>query len=488
MMRLILLGIGALLLTATVSSAQSFNEGVYYQVQSRNSGKCLDVRNVSVANGGQMQQWDCAGAQPNQLWTVLATGSGSFRIVSANSAKCIDVPNASTANGTYLQQWECNLAGPQSNQVYTVTAAATGGYYRLSPVHTSGTKCMDVEGSSTASGANIQQWDCGPGWQANQDWAFVPYMGRTPLTHLKFFEYYVTPTDSQLAGIVDHVSTATYGWPDIQNQNPGSPINVAIQAGKKVTLSPVEWLFIRKPKHCNDPDVNNVINCDIYANRYDATGDFFDGGLRWDYGIMWDEQVSPALKHWVDMGVVYSFVLPDEPHNLYGLGFSYPADIDNEILARLAGLMKRDFPTIPVQVVDGPAAGFFTYNSQIDWVGFDCYDCSNTDYMNTLNAVKNNLHPNQSIVLYPKGFVARGADPNGFGFGTTYTSQAEQDALVSRAEFYINTALNEPRVIGLNVFLGPTLMAEQWYVGVYDMATVKAKWRFLWRALGSGTP
>jgi len=45
-----------LLLVANVGYAQSFDQGVYYQIRAHHSNKCLDVRNVSVSNGGQLQQ------------------------------------------------------------------------------------------------------------------------------------------------------------------------------------------------------------------------------------------------------------------------------------------------------------------------------------------------------------------------------------------------------------------------------------------------
>jgi len=474
MVRVLLLGLGVCvcLLTTNVSYAQSFNPNVYYQVQSRLSGKCLDIRGVSVVNGGELQQYDCPSwAYPNQLWTVLDTGSGSFRIVSANTAKCVDVPNASTANGVHLQQYDCNLTWPQWNQVFTITPASTAGYYRIASVQSSSTECLDVEGMSTANEARVQQWACGPPGWSPQDWAFVPVVSRQPLTHVKSFEYYFHPVGSQWTNALDHANTVQYNYEDIIYQP--ADMTAAAAAGLKFDLVLGDYLVVRKPR-----------NGDIYANTYAETG-LIDGGLLVNYEAYWNNTLRPAVQQY--RSSIRSFYMPDEPYNFYGLGFSF-AEID-EILTRIATLMKRDFPEIPIQVVDGwIIAGQVGYPALIDWVGFDCYDCNTADYMARLNGTKAHLQPNQSIVLVPKGFVSRDNNPS----GNTATTQAEQDDLVAKADFYINIAISEPRVTGVNVFIGPSTFPPSttnlFFIGTWDMPTIKAKWRFLWRALGSGAP
>src|SRR5574341_2599965 len=70
------------------------------------------------------------------------------------AGKCIEVSGSSTANGANIQQWDCNGA---SNQAFTPVSMG-GGYYRLVFQHSN--KCMDVTSSGTASGTNIQQYSC----------------------------------------------------------------------------------------------------------------------------------------------------------------------------------------------------------------------------------------------------------------------------------------------------------------------------------------
>ena len=47
------------------------NVGDHVQLVARHSGKCLDVRSGSTADGAAIIQWTCTGAT-NQQWTRTA--------------------------------------------------------------------------------------------------------------------------------------------------------------------------------------------------------------------------------------------------------------------------------------------------------------------------------------------------------------------------------------------------------------------------------
>jgi hypothetical protein len=151
MTRCVLLAIGVFLLCADWSYSQTFtpDPSYYYHLRARHSNKCLDLTNLSPANGAQLQQWDCDWPQPNQLFVIEPAGGGTYRIASGVSAKCLDIPSASTANGTVVQQYECNLDTAQPNQVFYIVPAPTTGYSRLYAAHTTGSpKCLDVHKTS----------------------------------------------------------------------------------------------------------------------------------------------------------------------------------------------------------------------------------------------------------------------------------------------------------------------------------------------------
>jgi PKD repeat protein len=115
------------------------------------SGKCLDVRGGSAADGTQVQISSCTGAA-GQQWTV-STDSTIKAL-----GKCLDVSGGSTADGAKVQLWSCNGGGNQKWQ------ANPDGSVRSVP---SG-KCLDVSGNSSSDGAVVHLWTCHGG--ANQKW------------------------------------------------------------------------------------------------------------------------------------------------------------------------------------------------------------------------------------------------------------------------------------------------------------------------------
>ncbi|WP_285786406.1 RICIN domain-containing protein, partial [Microbispora sp. NBRC 16548] len=119
------------------------------------SGRCVDVTDVSQANGAQVQIWDCNG-QSNQQWTQ--TSAGELRVY---GGKCLDVNGAGTADGTSVIIWDCN---GQNNQKWRFNADGT-----ITAVGAN--KCLDVTGGGTANGTKLQIYSCWGG--SNQQWTRV---------------------------------------------------------------------------------------------------------------------------------------------------------------------------------------------------------------------------------------------------------------------------------------------------------------------------
>lgn len=129
-------------------------------LQSVHSGLCVDVANVSTANGANVQQWQCNGGG-NQQWTAQAS-NGYITLVAQHSGKCLDVSGLSSAPGANIQQWECNGV---SGQQWTKEPVGDGSYRlrsRLSGL------CLDILGYSTSNGGDLIQWTCHDG--ENQRW------------------------------------------------------------------------------------------------------------------------------------------------------------------------------------------------------------------------------------------------------------------------------------------------------------------------------
>ena len=78
-------------------------------------------------------------------------------VVGQQSGRCLDVPGSSTANGTQVQLWDCHGG---SNQRFTHT---TGRQLTVF-----GNKCLDANGQGTTNGTTVIIWDCHG--QVNQQW------------------------------------------------------------------------------------------------------------------------------------------------------------------------------------------------------------------------------------------------------------------------------------------------------------------------------
>jgi hypothetical protein len=156
---------------ATTASAATVDTNAWYVLVNRNSGKALDVYNLSTADGGRITQWT-RNNQNQQQWQFVDSGGGYYRIKSRHSGKVLDVYNWSTANGGAIVQW----ADHNGNNQQWRLADSAGGYVRFISRHSN--KVLEVQGASTADNANIVQYDDWGG--NNQQWQLVQIGGSTP--------------------------------------------------------------------------------------------------------------------------------------------------------------------------------------------------------------------------------------------------------------------------------------------------------------------
>ncbi len=123
-----------------------------YTITIGHSGKCLDVKGNSTANGGQIIQWECHGGN-NQKWQIESVGNGTYKIISLSSGKSLDIPASSRTNGESIIQWGYHGGQNQQFRLQPVS----GGYQLVSVLNG---KCMDVPHSSHDNGVDIIQWPC----------------------------------------------------------------------------------------------------------------------------------------------------------------------------------------------------------------------------------------------------------------------------------------------------------------------------------------
>ena len=145
-------------------SASTISSNAWYNLVSQTSSKCLDAAGWGTNDGTPAIQWVCGSQQNNQEWQLQSTDSGYYTIVNRNAPnEVLDVTGMGTAPGTKVELWQ-NLNG--SNQQWMPVPLGNGSYKLVG--RQSGL-CLDVPGSSTENGTNLQIWNCnGTGAQAFQ--------------------------------------------------------------------------------------------------------------------------------------------------------------------------------------------------------------------------------------------------------------------------------------------------------------------------------
>ncbi|TLP52172.1 RICIN domain-containing protein [Microbispora triticiradicis] len=135
--------------------------GATYRIVNRNSGKPLGVAGGSSADGAKAVQQSGSGA-----WTVTSGQGGAYTLRYVPTGKVLDVNGSSTTQGLQLQQWTANGG---TNQLWYLRSTGDG-YYTI--VSYSSGLLADVYGASTSDGAQVVQWTANGG--TNQQWQLIP--------------------------------------------------------------------------------------------------------------------------------------------------------------------------------------------------------------------------------------------------------------------------------------------------------------------------
>jgi hypothetical protein len=85
----------------------------------KQSGKCLDVELSTSKPTNKVQQWSFHGHE-NQLWRIVPSAGGYFRIMSVGSHRCLSVAGNSTEIGAPIIQWEYHATPAQQWQFRTL--------------------------------------------------------------------------------------------------------------------------------------------------------------------------------------------------------------------------------------------------------------------------------------------------------------------------------------------------------------------------------
>ena len=99
-----------------------------------------------------------------------AAGAGTYTLVNAGSGLCLDLPGSSAATGVQLDQATCDNTTGQRWVLDATGAYASPNDASFTLVNLGSGLLAEVFGNATAAGAEVDQWTGNGG--ANQTWNF----------------------------------------------------------------------------------------------------------------------------------------------------------------------------------------------------------------------------------------------------------------------------------------------------------------------------
>lgn len=126
---------------------------VYAYVDDNFSGNYLTLTADNSCLGG----WDNLTTSIRVRANGVTGKNGTWKIQNRNSGKYIDVEGASTADGANVLQWQGNT---QTNQQFTFTDQG-GGLYKIISVNSG--KAVDITAGTTNNLGNVEQWTANNG-------------------------------------------------------------------------------------------------------------------------------------------------------------------------------------------------------------------------------------------------------------------------------------------------------------------------------------
>jgi hypothetical protein len=135
---------------ASAASAMVYSPQLMLRFAHSNKVMGVDGSNVE-------QETQNSWLSVDQRWWLIDLENGYYAVQNVDTDKCLDVDHSSTANGANVLQHNCiPQYGVSYNQQWRIEHNGAG--YLLRARHSN--KCLDVERSSTTSGANIIQYTC----------------------------------------------------------------------------------------------------------------------------------------------------------------------------------------------------------------------------------------------------------------------------------------------------------------------------------------
>lgn len=148
------------------TGTKTVSDGTYHIVSAINNAYGLNIAYNSTNCGANVQLWNNMDEKNlTSLVNLKYLSNGNYTLTFRNSGKCLDVKNASTASGANVWQYNSNRSKAQQ---WIIKPTGDGYFYIISAL--SG-KYLDVFGGNASGGTNIQV--CNGNSTKAQKWKFL---------------------------------------------------------------------------------------------------------------------------------------------------------------------------------------------------------------------------------------------------------------------------------------------------------------------------
>lgn len=140
-------------------TAAVMDTSVKYMFKNVGSGLYMEVDGAKAEAGANVQQWGADGEAIHNTWKLQDAGNGYYYVrsyVGDGRTYYLDLTAGKADNGTNIELWAKNEKDAQKFKFFD----NGDGTYTIATKSSADKSCIAVESDSTASGANIIQWEC----------------------------------------------------------------------------------------------------------------------------------------------------------------------------------------------------------------------------------------------------------------------------------------------------------------------------------------
>jgi len=151
------------------TESASFNDGQCFRIKNANSGLYMQVEGAKAQNSANVQQWGTSSDTIHDIWKVYNAGSGYYYLISCvgdGGTYALDITGSNSGNGANVEIYRYTGG---NNQQFLLSKNSDGSYIIKTRV-SGGQSAVEIVNALNTSGANVQQWTLNG--HACQNWFF----------------------------------------------------------------------------------------------------------------------------------------------------------------------------------------------------------------------------------------------------------------------------------------------------------------------------